>query len=71
MYDIEHIFSYHSPHDDDIVRMQQLRKKAKDLAFYIEEHAPPSLEKSLAFTNLEQVVMWANASIVRFSNGPA
>ena len=42
-----------------------IRDKAKDLAYLIEEFCPDSREKSLAITNLEQFVMWANASIAR------
>jgi hypothetical protein len=29
------------------------------------EHTPESREQSLALTNLEQAVMWANAAIAR------
>jgi len=35
------------------------------LAAYINENCPDSREKSLAFTKLEEAVMWANASIAR------
>jgi hypothetical protein len=38
---------------------------AKMMATIIENTCPESREKSLAITNLEQAVMWANASIAR------
>lgn len=36
---------------------------AKELAHLINKNAPESREKSLAFTSLQQTVMWANAAI--------
>ncbi len=62
---IDDVFKYHSPKDDQSQRYEQLREKAKELACLIDELCPDSREKSLAFTNLEQASMWANASIAR------
>lgn len=42
-----------------------IRDKAKELALVIDDCVPDSREKSVAMTNLEQVVMWANAGIAR------
>lgn len=61
----DNIFKYHSPKDDQTKRYEQLREKAKELACLIDKLCPDSREKSLAFTNLEQASMWANASIAR------
>ena len=63
--DIERNFSYHAPKDDQLERYQRIREKAKLLAAYIDEKCPDSREKSLAFTKIEEAVMWANASIAR------
>ncbi len=60
---IENIFTYHKPKDDQPARYEALRTKAKQLALLINENCPESREKSLAITNLQQAVMWANASI--------
>lgn len=63
--DIENNFSYHAPKEGQAERYERIRYKAKMLAAYINENCPDSREKSLAFTNLEEAVMWANASIAR------
>ncbi len=62
---IENNFKYHSPKEGQPEKYTQLREKAKELAYLIEELAPQSREKSLAITKLEESVMWANASITR------
>ncbi len=61
--DVNNVFSYHKPFGNQPERYQALRDKAKELATLIEESCPNSREKSVAITNLQQSVMWANASI--------
>lgn len=63
--DIENIYTYHAPKAGQPERYELIRNKAKDLAKTIEKACPDSREKSLAFTKLEDAVMWANASIAR------
>lgn len=62
---IEHAFTYHAPKDGQPAKYQAIRDKAKELALLIDDLCPDSREKSVAITNLEQAVMWANASIAR------
>jgi len=62
---IEHNFTYHSPKDNQPARYQAIREKAKELALLLDEQCPPSREKSLAMTKLEETSFWANASIAR------
>ena len=62
---IETAFTYHPPKGDQPERYIKLRDAAKEFAFLIDECVPDSREKSVAMTNLEQVVMWANAGIAR------
>ncbi|MGV6935850.1 Acb2/Tad1 domain-containing protein [Paenibacillus sp. CMM36] len=62
---LENNFSYHSPKDGQIKKYIEIRVMVKDLAYLIEELVPSSREKSLAMTNLEQAVFWANAAIAR------
>lgn len=62
--DIEKRFTYHSPKEKE-QRFQTLRNNAKSLAYEIKKQCPDSRERSLALTKLEEVVMWANASIAR------
>jgi len=58
-------FIYHAPKGDQTERYQTLRDKAKELAELINELTPSSREQSVAFTNLEQAMFWANAAIAR------
>lgn len=62
---IENNFMYHKPKEGQNEKYETLRSKAKELAYLIEELCPNSRERSLAFTKLEESVMWANASIAR------
>lgn len=62
---IENNFMYHSPKTGQAEKYQDLREKAKEFAYIIDEACPASREKSLAMTKLEEAVMWANASIAR------
>jgi len=58
-------FTYHPLQEGQPDLYQKLRDCARNFAFLIEECCPDSREKSLAITKLEEVVMWANASIAR------
>ena len=65
MKDLGNTYTYHAPKGSQPERYVAIRSKAKELAELIEDCCPDSREKSLAHTNLEQAVMWANASIAR------
>jgi hypothetical protein len=67
---IENIFSYHAPTPDQVKQYERLRQSAKTLAYVIEAECPAGREKSLAMTNLENALMWANAAIARWSPAP-
>lgn len=60
---LKEIFTYHAPFGTQVVRYQELRQKAYEIAGLINTSCPESREKSLAITNLQQAIMWANASI--------
>ncbi|MNW40398.1 hypothetical protein D3C74_239730 [compost metagenome] len=62
---IENNFRYHAPKPGQPEIYTAIREKAKELAYLIDEQVPNSREKSLAMTNLEQSVMWANAAVAR------
>ncbi|MFJ7951535.1 hypothetical protein ACIQZG_08405 [Lysinibacillus sp. NPDC096418] len=62
---IENNFKYHSPKEGQPQKYESIREKAKELAYLINEVCPNSREKSVAMTNLETAIMWANASIAR------
>jgi len=62
---IETAFTYHPPKGNQAERYARLRDCAKELAGLIDRSCPHSRERALAVTNLENCVMWANASIAR------
>lgn len=58
-------FTYHTPKGDQPQRYTMIREAAKEFAKLINNQVPESREQSLAFTALEEAVMWANAGIAR------
>lgn len=62
---IENDFTYHTPKEGQPQKYEDIRNKAKELAYLIDCHVPESKELSLAITKLEEAVMWANAGIAR------
>lgn len=62
---IENNFKYHAPKPGQAEMYVTLRDKGKELAYLIDTLCPKSRETALALTNLEQAIMWANASIAR------
>ena len=63
--EIEKRFTYHAPKEGQPKKYELVRDTAKNLAVLLNSVCPESREKSLAFTALEEAVMWANASIAR------
>ena len=64
-YPVDNNFMHHPPFGDQSERYQRIREKGKELAELILSATPASREQSLALTQLEQAVFWANASIAR------
>lgn len=62
---LENIYKYHSPKEGQQEKYKNIRQTAKLLAEKIDILCPDSREKSVAFTQLETAVMWANAAIAR------
>lgn len=48
---------------ESLVKIEDIRNGAKELAATILTNCPDSREKSLAMTNLEQAIMWANKAV--------
>jgi hypothetical protein len=63
--DLENRFTHHPPEGDQSERYQAIRQEAYTLAENIVRWTPRSREQSLALTNLEQAIFWANAAIAR------
>lgn len=63
---LESNFTYHPPIGDyQSERYEFIRNEAREYAEKLMRMCPQSRELSLALTNLEQAVMWANAAIAR------
>jgi len=62
---LQNNFTYHSPKDNQPDRYGAIRNTARNLAVLILYDCPPSRERAVALTKLEEVSMWANASIAR------
>jgi hypothetical protein len=60
---LDQAFTYHPPHDDQAERYGLLRGHGRLMAEQILSQCPPSRERSLALTKLQECVMWANAAI--------
>lgn len=58
-------FRYYPPNAEQSARYRQLREKAYEMALLISDLCPDSRERSHAITQLEDALMWANASIAR------
>jgi len=63
--ELEKRFTYHPPKEGQPARYENIRALGKHFAEKICTFCPDSRERSLALTNLEQAVMWANAAIAR------
>lgn len=62
-HDIQEMFVYHPPQDNQVSRYQELREAGKLLAFQIVSATPEGREQSLAITKLREAIMWTNAAI--------
>jgi len=62
---LENNFKYHAPQGNQGARYEEIRLQAKNFAETLVKFCPPSRELSVALTELETAVMWANASIAR------
>ena len=63
--EIEKRFTYHPPKENQPERYEMIRSSALEFALFLNRACPDSREKSIAMTHLDQVVMFANASIAR------
>ena len=59
-------FKYHSPTGNKQEYCNQIRNSAKSFAGVVMYGTRPSREQSLALTNIEQAMFWANASVARY-----
>lgn len=62
---LDNNFRYHAPKEGQPQMYTDIRDFAKQFAMHLHLACPASRELSLAITNLEQAVFWANAAIAR------
>lgn len=62
-FDIEHLFTYHSPTPDQIPKYTAIRAAAKAFADVLVAHTPACADQSAAMRHLRECVMTANAAI--------
>ena len=68
--ELGHRFKHHTPRSDETIALHAaVRGRAFGFASFIEEACPPSRERSLALTKIEEAMFWANASIARNQAG--
>lgn len=60
---LEQVFTYHPPFGTQQERYVGIRGAALKFSQLISVSTPPSREQSVALTNVQQAVMWANAAI--------
>ena len=57
-------FEYQQPTPEQVEQIEAIRSILKNTHATILETLPPSRERSLALTKLEEVSMWANKAVV-------
>lgn len=63
--DIANRFGFHPADEVTGPKHDRVRHACADLANVLDELLPDGREKSLAITNLEQTMFWANAAVAR------
>lgn len=64
--DINHRFAFHAASTQEKRdEHTSARAACRDAALVIDELCPPTREKALAITKLEEAMFWANAAIAR------
>jgi hypothetical protein len=61
---VDEIFSYHAPDEEQRAALNILREQARGLAHNILDLVPPSADQQAALRLLRESVMTANAAIV-------
>lgn len=64
----KHPFDYHRPNEKQVQQITDVREGCKALHTVLLS-LPPSRERSLAITKLEEVSMWSNKGIIMADEG--
>jgi hypothetical protein len=68
-FDVEDLFSYHAPKDDQPQRYEAIRSAAKEFAKVLIANTYSSADQTTAIRLLRQCVMTANASVALEGRG--
>ena len=60
---LESWFIYHPPSPEQVIVYQELREKAKELAYFIRDNVPEGPDQTAALRKLRECVMTANSGI--------
>ena len=60
-------FDYHTPTPEQIPLYEEVRRRFKELAAFINNESPEGREKNVAFTHLEQAQFSTKSAIARRS----
>jgi len=61
--DVDNIFSYHKPEEDQIPKYEAIRADAKEFAHIIIDNTPSCADQSAAIRLLREAVMTADAAV--------
>jgi hypothetical protein len=61
--DVDNLFKYHPPKDDQVERYNKIRKAGKYFASAILNNTPASADQTAAIRKVREAVMTANAAI--------
>ncbi len=63
--ELQHRFTYHPPKAEQVGIYKEIRKRALELARYLNNVMPDCREKAQALTDIEDAVQHANAGVAR------
>lgn len=61
--DLDHVFTYHKPSEDQIKKYEALRAAARWFVCAIDTFCPPCADATAAIRKVREALMTANASI--------
>ena len=62
-FDLDNIFTYHSPTPEQLKKYQAIREAAKVFANIVLKNTPKCADQTTAIRNIREAVMIANASV--------
>lgn len=60
---LEHIFAYHAPNEEQVIKYEEIRRAALEFAKVVVTNTPSSPDQTAAIRKIREAVMTANAAI--------